>query len=160
MEAEYPNTLLRLPSGATIDLRRALGADEREQFARAGLPADFAVLSAYPAPGEQRSAAFSEARTAQLSRVLGALHAAPVPVLASSPDGAHLEPSLAARVERRSALAVARLFDQAALFWFDGERMWIDWTDARPSTALPLRADANPFRVAALNAHVDESGAH
>jgi hypothetical protein len=63
-------------------------------------------------------------------------------------------------VDRRSALAVARLFDQAALFWFDGERMWIDWTDARPSTALPLRAEANPFRVAALNAHVDESGAH
>jgi hypothetical protein len=160
MEAEYPNTLLRLPGGATLDLRRALGARERDQLARAGLPGVFAVLSAYPAPGEKRSAAQSEARTAQLSRVLGALDAASVPVLASSPDGAHLEPSLAARLERRSALAVARLFDQAALFWFDGERMWIDWTDARPPTALPLLAGANPFRVAKLNAHVDESGAH
>ncbi len=157
-ELEYPNTVLHLPNGARVDLREQLGLAARESFARVGLDGRFAVLSAFPAPSQARPRDESERLTERLRRVIRAFEAPVIDVLASSPCGAHTEPSVAAALSRRDALAIARLFDQAALFWFDGERMWIDWTDGRASTALPIASSA--FKVSGLRAGLDESGAH
>ncbi len=157
-ELEYPNTVLQLRDGARIDLRESLGPAAREALARQGLSGAFAVLSAFPAPSQSRPRDESERLTERLRRVVRAFDAQDVDVLASSPCGAHTEPSVAAALSRRDALAIARLFDQAALFWFDGERMWIDWTDGRASTALPIASST--FKVSGLRAGLDESGAH
>lgn len=159
MEQEYPNTILILPSAARVDLREALGETARAAFTSCGLSGAFAILSAYPAPTQMRSTAESELLTERLRRVIAAFDAHAVDVLATSPNGAHSEPSLAAALSRSDALAIARLFEQAALFWFDGERMWIDWTDGRPATALPL-TPGGAFRVQRARTELDESGAH
>lgn len=158
MKHEYPNTVLQLAKAAPIDLREALGPVQRATFSSNGLNGAFAILSAYPAPDQRRSQSDSERLTERLRRVIAAFDVRAIDVLASSVDGRHREPSLAAALSRRDALAIARLFEQAALFWFDGERMWIDWTDASPSTALPIASSA--FRVQGLRAELDESGAH
>ncbi len=157
-ESEYPNTVLHLSEGARIDLREPIGAAAREIFSRHGLRGPFAILSAYPAPSQSRSREASEHLAARLQRVIRAFDVDMAELLASSPCGAHTEPSVAAALTRRDALAIARLFDQAALFWFDGERIWIDWTDGRASTELPI-ADA-AFKVSGLRAGLDESDAH
>jgi hypothetical protein len=160
MEAEYPNTVLHFGEGGSIDLREPLAAQARAVFAHCGLGGSFAILSAYPAPDERRAAAESEARTRRLRAVIAAFDVDPVDVLASSVDGRHREPSLAAALERRDALGIARLFQQAAQFWFDGEHMWIDWTDGRAPTRLPVAPARGPFRIRGLRSEVDESGAH
>jgi hypothetical protein len=160
MEQEYPNTLLRFADGAPIDLRQPLGDAARAQFARQGLVGGFAVLSAYPAPTETLSTHESEARTRRLRAVIEAFDVAPIDVFASSVDGGHSEPSLAAPLERRDALNIARLFHQAAQFWFDGEHMWIDWSDGRASTRLPVAPSSTQFRIRSARTDVDESGAH
>ncbi len=160
MEQEYPNTLLRFADGAPIDLRQPLDAPARAQFAHHGLVGGFAVLSAYPAPTESCEEHESEARARRLRAVIAAFDVEPIDVLATSADGRHREPSLAAPLERRDALNIARLFHQAAQFWFDGEHMWIDWSDGRASTRLPVAPSSAQFRIRSARAEIDESGAH
>jgi hypothetical protein len=157
-ELEYPNTVLSLLDGTRIDLRKRMAAGDHAALARNGLTGPCAILSAFPAPSQARPRAESERLTERLRRVIAAFDVTAIDVVAGSPCGTHIEPSLAATLSRRDALAIARLFEQAALFWFDGESMWIDWTDGRPSTALPV---ADPtFRVRGARAELDESGAH
>lgn len=160
MEQEYPNTVLRLADAAPIDLREPLGADARAAFASHGFSGAFAILSAYPAPAQQRSNVENERLTERLRSVIATYGARAIDVLAESPDGAHTEPSLAASLSRHDALAIALEFEQAALFWFDGERMWIDWTDGRPSTALPTTTPSLRFRAGPARLELDESGGH
>lgn len=157
-ELEYPNTVLSWFDGSRVDLREPIGARELAAFASNGLCNAFAILSAYPAPSQARPREQSELLTARLRAEIRALDAPCVDLVASSPCGAHTEPSVAAPLSRRDALVIARQFEQSAVFWFDGARMWIDWTDGRPSTALPLSPPT--VRVQGARAELDESGAH
>lgn len=151
--------MLRFEDGGEVDLREPIEAAARERFERAGLRGRFVVLSAYPAPTRERRDD-GELATNRLRVVIAAFGCAPIAVLARAAAGPHTEPSVAAELERDVALRIARLFEQAAQFWFDGERMWIDWTDGRPSTELPEPRSAATFRVSALRAERDESGGH
>jgi len=161
LEDVYPNTVLRFDGDdVVVDLRRPLGPAERDELARVGLTGAFAVLSAHPSFDRRGSSDDGERLTHRLRVVIAAFGVPPVPVLAGSPDGAHREPSLAAALERRDALNIARLFEQDAQFWFDGETMWIDWTDGRAPTRLPVERTDAAFRVRNLRANVDESGGH
>lgn len=48
------------------------------------------------------------------------------PARGRSEVGTHMEPSFAvADISRREAIAIAREFHQAAIFYWDGERAWI-----------------------------------
>jgi hypothetical protein len=134
----FAGTLFEFDALGTLDLRARVGERERTLLAAAGLHGSFAVLSAYPAFGAARDETRAALLTHRLRGLIG-LHGVPaVPLLARSPDGAHHEPSFAARVDESDALAIARFFAQDAFFWFDGARFSIRWTGPRPTTELPL----------------------
>ncbi|PYO46515.1 MAG: hypothetical protein DMD72_12635 [Gemmatimonadetes bacterium] len=48
-----------------------------------------------------------------------------VAVDACSPDRLHCECSVAVVMKQKEALALARVLEQVAFFWFDGSRFWI-----------------------------------
>ena len=137
MESLYAATVLEFEGGEVVDLRRPIGPEQRRAFERAGLDGAFTILSAWPAFGRPRSELDGWRLTHRLRATIAVHGVAPVLLLARSPDGAHREPSVAAGLDRRTALALARLYEQDAAFWFDGSRFSIDWTDARPPTPLP-----------------------
>jgi len=43
----------------------------------------------------------------------------------SSPDGERTEHGSAVSLERDDVVAIARRFDQSAIFWFDGGSFWL-----------------------------------
>lgn len=136
----YANTVFDFEGLGTLDLRERVREHERTLLATAGLHGAFAVLSAFPPFGAARDEARATLLTHRLRGLIG-LHGVPaVPLLARSPDGSHREPSVAARIDEPTALAIARFFEQDALFWFDGVRFSIRWTSSRPTTILPLPA--------------------
>lgn len=147
VEATYAATVLCFSPDASddvVDLRAPLGARELDVFARAGLVGPFAVLSAYPSFGRTCSPLEAERRTHRLRAMIAVHGVPPVPVLARAADGPHREPSLAATLSKRDALALARCFDQDAVYWFDGARFTIEWCDSRPATLLPRSAPGAP----------------
>ncbi len=62
-----------------------------------------------------------------------------VPCTGRSPDGSHEEPGLAVACGRREAISLARRFGQAALYWWDGEALWIE-----PALASTPREQLTP----------------
>ena len=123
----YPDTVLRFRTdpAVRVDLREPMGQDAVEAMAAIGLAGPFAVLTAHDPRGRDEDADVNERRAERLDEKLLALGADFVHVDACSPDGSHCEASVAALIERERATALAREFEQVAIFWFDGEKFWI-----------------------------------
>jgi len=68
------------------------------------------------------------------------------PARGESPDGVHQEPGAVCALELDDAIALACELGQSALFWFDGDTLWLvgALVEAAP-LALPVRRrrDAN-----------------
>jgi len=60
-----------------------------------------------------------------LNRYLGEQGFTHRAVTGSSPDGAHRERGFAVWLERDDVVAIARRFEQSAIFWFDGGAFWL-----------------------------------
>jgi len=124
---KYPETILRFATspGVTIDLRAVPSANDISALRAIGFSAPFAVMTAFDPNGENMSREVNDARAARLEKTLRDAGCDFVRVDACSPDGEHCECSVAVKMAQARAVAVAREFEQVAIFWFDGERFWI-----------------------------------
>lgn len=124
---KYPDTVLhfRTKPVVRVDLRQPVGKDELAAMKRVGLTGPFAVLTAHDPQGRDEADGVNRRRAAKLDERLASSGARFIHVDACSPDGSHCEASRAAVIEREAAIAVAREFEQVAIFWFDGETFWI-----------------------------------
>lgn len=123
----YPDTVLdfRTHPPVRVDLREPVAQDAVAAMDSMGLSGPFAVLTAHDPRGRDEDADVNERRAERLDDRLLALGVEFIHVDACSPDGSHREVSVAAVIEREQATALAREFEQVAIFWFDGEKFWI-----------------------------------
>ena len=146
----YTNTVLELPTGDRIDLRRPVGEADRAALRSAGLTGAFAVLTAENPNGENEEDAPTPTAAARREVANDRRHGALVEALRESavpfvrvdgvaPDGSYRERCIAVPLPRADAVTLADRLDQLALFWFDGTAFWL----------LPAEADAEPRRLPA-----------
>ena len=132
----FGSTLLEFANGARIDLRKTLGARERETLQAQGLRDTFAVMTAENPYGEspEESGSAHEARrreeenveeTVTLARILEQRGVPAYPVETVSSDGAWRETCFAFPASVEESRALARDFRQLAFFFWDGDRFWL-----------------------------------
>ncbi|WP_322817675.1 DUF3293 domain-containing protein [Tepidiforma sp.] len=121
LEAAYRAALyvVELPSGRVV-----LRIGERA----AGLPGPFAIVTAWNPGLERPPREVNEARNRALLAEVERRGLVWATAEGRSPDGSHREPSLAVFVDSlEDGLALARKFGQAAICWFDGEKLELVW---------------------------------
>lgn len=125
--ARYAETVLIFEGASRfeIDLREVLGEDAREHFRNKGFPQTFAILTAHDPLGRDLTPEENQARQANLESELDADEIHFVRVDACSTDREHCECSLAIDVDQEDAVAIAKQYEQMAIFWFDGTEMWL-----------------------------------
>jgi len=126
--SNYAETILAIDAGGdalTIDLRRPLEEQQRHALATLGPASSFGIVTAANPAGAPVAPTSNELRHDALRRHLaehGYLHRA---ATGSSPDGKHREHGFAVWLERDDVVAIARRFEQSAIFWFDGGAFWL-----------------------------------
>jgi hypothetical protein len=133
----YPDTRLRFGPGFEVDLRRELTETQRRQLRSLGLGRRFGIVTAFNPRGEEFPVATNRRRLVRLERRLAAAGLAYRPADGLSINRRHCERGFAVAADRRGVVALARAFDQLAVFWFDGSRFLLVWCD-RPGRGLPL----------------------
>jgi hypothetical protein len=147
----YASTVLELPGvpDGCIDLRRPLDAAARTALSTVGLDRPFAVLTAENPRGqndqdaptralERAREAANDRRLAGLVDALADAHVPFVRVDGTAPDGSYRERCVAVALPRDEAVALARRYDQLALFWFDGDAFWLLPAETeQPARRLP-----------------------
>ena len=126
--SHYADTILEIDceaGGLRIDLRKPLSADTRRSLAMLGPSSSFGIVTAANPAGASVDTAANERRHVALKQWIeehGYVHRASN---GSSPDGKHVEHGYAVWLERDDVVALARRFDQSAIFWFDGGGFWL-----------------------------------
>jgi hypothetical protein len=123
----YAETILIFGDGERprIDLRENLTPDVRAYFRSIGFDQTFAVLTAHDPLGRDLGAEENRERQEKLE---GEVHDAGihfVRVDACSADREHCECSLAIDIDQDHALRIAKMYEQMAIFWYDGECFWL-----------------------------------
>ena len=108
-----------------IDLRDTPSKYALAKLRVAGFGGPFAVITAFDPGGRNLSDSENEERRRDLNRRLEKTGYRFVAVDACSPDRLHCECSVAVVMKQKEALALARVLEQVAFFWFDGSRFWI-----------------------------------
>lgn len=123
----YPETILSFAADPrfSIDLRKIVTDMEKAALTRIGLDGPFAVITAFDPRGMNLRPEENDERARRLESRLREMRQQFVPVDACSPDGKHCERSVAVRLAKSDAVALAVEFQQVGIFWFDGERFWI-----------------------------------
>lgn len=135
----YARTVLELGRRPPlrIDLRAPVGPAAAARLRALGLRGTFAVVTPCNPFGRPAGPAANADRLAALRDELAAGGVHPVPADGVSPDGEHREPGFALDLPAGESTALARRWDQLALYWFDGEAFWI----------LPALAEHPPVRL-------------
>src|SRR5690242_20654148 len=126
--SHYVETILEIEreEGALrIDLRKPLDQDDRRALATLGPSSSFGIVTAANPAGAPVDEWANQRRHAALKQWIvehGYVHRA---ATGSSPDGRHGEHGFAVWLERDDVVALARRFDQSAIFWFDGGAFWL-----------------------------------
>ena len=125
--ARYAETILSFGGRPPfeVDLRENLTASARAGFRNRGFRRTFAVLTAHDPQGRDLSPDENKTRQERLEKELREDGVHCVRVDACSIDRKHCECSVAIDVEQERALEIAVKYDQMAIFWFDGDAMWI-----------------------------------
>jgi len=123
----YPATVIEIGEqpALNIDLRRRLGAELRLTLGRLGLGASFAIVTACNPCGRELSAEENARRSRRLREHVAAAQIVSLRADGVSPDGTHREQGLALAIDRTAAIEIAALYEQSAIFWFDGVRFQI-----------------------------------
>lgn len=125
--SSYAETILVFPGSAPgeVPLSKPIGEEGRAVFAAAGLPGAFGVLTAENPYGRPADPTENVRRREQLLDELRAAGASPVQVEGVSPDRRHREIGVALRWPRDAVVELARRWEQSAIYWFDGQDMWV-----------------------------------
>ena len=125
--ARYAETVLLFegPEGPAIDLRELLTDDTRRCFRNKGFRQTFAILTAHDPLGRDLSPEENRQRQAALEAKLTTAGIHFIRVDACSTDREHCECSLAIDVDQDRAVAIAVEYEQMAIFWYDGDAMWL-----------------------------------
>lgn len=94
-------------------------------------PASFGIISAYSTTGEQWPAERSSAADRELEAVLRSNSAWLQRVVGFSPTSGHAEPSWAAEVSFEAACDLGLRFHQDAIYFVDGDDLYVSFCDAR-----------------------------
>ena len=140
LQSAYANTVLRLghEPRTEVDLRQPLNDASRRLLRELALGSVFAVITASNPRGRTTSAAKNRWRELRMRARLVASRLRFIPANGESPDGSHVERGFAIALPRAEALALAREYEQLALYWFDGTRFWLDFvSEAREPKPLP-----------------------
>lgn len=125
--SRYPETILEfdLDPKISVDLRLPLDPPQRDALRAIGLDGKFGVLTAFNPRGEIITAQENERRQSRLESELENRGERFLRVDACSPDASHCERSVALVTTRENVIAIAKHYDQIAIFWFDGDHFWI-----------------------------------
>lgn len=123
----YAETILMFSEqpGMKIDLRETLSSQARSYFESIGFPQTFAILTAHDPLGHDLTPDENRQRQMKLEAELTAAKIHFVRVDACSTDREHCECSLAIDVDQAQALGIAKAYEQMAIFWYDGEAVWL-----------------------------------
>jgi hypothetical protein len=136
--SRYPETVLKFATDPEIDvdLRVPLEPPMRNGLRAIGLDGKFAVLTAYNPRGENIPHHKNDDLSARLEAELKSAGERFIRVDACSPDDSHCECGVALAVPLDRAIAIAKRFEQVAIFWFDGDNFWIEGV---LSSAKPMK---------------------
>ncbi|HET9064782.1 MAG TPA: DUF3293 domain-containing protein [Gemmatimonadales bacterium] len=122
--ASYARTILefRGTEPVRVDLARPIGPRAQAAFLAAGLPGCFGLVTPENPRGTR---ADPEANARRWHQFRQALPGTAVPVDGLDPDSAHRERGVGLGWPRSRVLALARQWEQSAIYWFDGHAMWV-----------------------------------
>jgi Protein of unknown function (DUF3293) len=124
----YANTVLRIGGKRQIkvDLRQPISADCQRRLTELGLGSAFAVITASNPGGRLTIPWKNRWRQLRMRARLASSRLRFAPADGESPDRSHIEHGFAISLKREAAHAMAREYEQLALYWFDGTRFWLD----------------------------------
>lgn len=143
----YAETVLEFSGepGFSIDLREPLSSEALERIEEWGISPPFAVITACNPVGGPVSQELDEDRHGYLERTLTERGVDFREVTGKSPTGDHREVGFGVHLPREDAIRLARVFDQFAIYWFDGETFRIAWSDpGRRDVPLPFISSEEP----------------
>lgn len=125
--ARYAETVLSFSGDHTceFDLREILPEGAFAEFRARGFQDTFAVLTAHDPYGRDLTPGENRDLQNRLESELASSKVHFVRVDACSVDRKHCECSVAINVPQTMAIQIAARYEQMAIFWFDGEAMWL-----------------------------------
>lgn len=108
-----------------IDLREPVRPATRKAMIAMGLDEPFAILTSHDPFGKVLSSVENDRRFAELESELASSRLDYLVMNACAPDKSHCECSVAVKIDRDEALAIAKRWEQVAIFWWDLEKFWI-----------------------------------
>lgn len=123
---EWAGAVLAFAGGAVVvNLGEPVPAATRRALAALGLPGPFAVITPCNPRGMLLGPDANAGRLAAFTAEVESRGVGPVRAVGSDPAGTHSEPGLALAIPRQDAVALARRWEQLALYWWDGHCFWI-----------------------------------
>jgi hypothetical protein len=123
----YAQTILHVQGHPPIDidLAHAVSATQRVALSDHGLEGPFGVMTPCNPYGHMAAPGDNAAR---MTRFLAGLDAAGkryIRVDGRSPDGRHVETGVALAWSQADVVALARKWQQSAIYWWDGSAVWV-----------------------------------
>lgn len=136
----YPDTILHFPGADLIvDLRHPMLPETRTALARMGLEGSFAVITACDPMGNSLGQEANQRLHATLSAVVRWRYPNSLAAHGRAVSGTHREPGWALPISLENARKLAARFFQKGMFWFDGDRFFIEPVlHPGPALALPV----------------------
>jgi len=127
----WRRTVVRFGAGGPeVNLAEPVPATMRAAFDAIGLTGSFAIITPCNPAGTLLDPPANATRLAVATQSLASRNLPGVPAVGHAPDDSHAEPGWALVIDRIEAVALAREWEQAGFYWWDGSRFWIVPTDA------------------------------
>lgn len=138
----YARTILEVHTTPRfqIDLAQPITRRARAALFRGGLSGSFGLVTPENPRGQRSDPARNAERWAAFRR---ALPPDTLEVDGRDPDSTHRERGVALPWPRADVLALAHLWEQSAIYWFDGDAMWV----------IGATTDAAPWRLGGGHEH-------
>ncbi len=137
----YPETVCFFQSEpeVMVDLRVEVPPATRKDLAALGLGQPFGIVTAFNPRGVELGDQENSRRAEKLESELSSLGLHFVAVDCCSPDRSHCEYSLAVVAPLNDLLAMARRWEQVAIFWWDGQAFWLNGAIRPGELRLPVQ---------------------
>ncbi len=125
--ASYARTILRVHGDPPIDVDLAcpVSPATRDALRARGLDGSFGVMTPGNPYGRPAAAADNVARMARFLAALDAGGKRYIRVDGRSPDARHVEMGVALAWSQADVVALARKWEQSAIYWWDGDAFWV-----------------------------------